>query len=299
LNRKLGWDDLQLVLAIFRAGTLSGAARALGVTHSTIFRRLGAVEQQLGVRLFDRFRDGYAATPAGEEAAQLAARFEGEVLGLERSLSGQDLLLSGTVRIATADTIGALLMPHLAALRRAHPDIALELTLSNAMANLTRRDADIALRPTADPPETLVGRRLSGIAHAVYGLAGADRAADPWIALDAALAETAIGRWLRRNVPEARIACRVDTLPALCDAARAGLGLALLPCYVGDRAAGLRRAAPEPLEDISSTLWLLTHEDLRRSARIRAVLDFLAQALAAERDLLEGRRPNRSAPDAA
>ncbi len=292
MHSQLGWDDLRLVLAIARAGTLSGAARALHVTHSTVFRRLGAIEQQIGVRLFDRFRDGYAATPAGESAAGLAARFEDEVLALERSLSGQDLRLSGVVRIATTDTLSTLLMPHLAALRQAHPAIRLALTVSNAMANLTRRDADIALRPVPDPPETLVGRRLCAIAHAVYTADApqADPPSGPWIGLDEALDATVIGRWLRRAIPDDRILCRVDALPALRDAARAGLGLALLPCYVGDATPGLRRAAPaEPL----SALWLLTHDDLKRSPRIRAVLDFLAQALLSERELFEGRRPLR------
>ena len=292
MHSQLVWDDLRLVLAIARAGTLSGAARSLGVTHSTVFRRLGAIEQQIGVRLFDRFRDGYAATPAGESAAKLAARFEGEVLALERGFSGEIQLLSGIVRIATTDTVGALLMPHLAALRHAHPDIRLELTVSNAMANLTRRDADIALRPVPEPPETLVGRRLSSIAHAVYCADPSlfDPAAGPWIGLDEALRATVIGKWLRQAVPDDRIICRVDALPALRDAARAGLGLAMLPCYVGDSAAGLRRVAPGALAEPRSALWLLTHDDLKRSPRIRAVMDFLAHALLPERDLLEGRR---------
>src|SRR5215470_2859780 len=109
------WDDLRLVLAVYRDGTLSGAARRLGVTHSTVFRRLGAVEEQIGVRLFERFRDGYSPTPAGETAAAVAARLEDQVLTLERKLSGQDLRPSGIVRIATTDTLAALVMRHLPA----------------------------------------------------------------------------------------------------------------------------------------------------------------------------------------
>jgi DNA-binding transcriptional LysR family regulator len=249
LHSKLDWDDLRLVLAIARAGTLSGAGRALAVTHSTVFRRLGAIEREAGVRLFDRFRDGYAATPAGESVAKLAAHFADEVLALERALSGQDLRPAGTVRITTTDTIGALLMPHLHGLRVAHPEIHLEITISNAMANLTRREADIALRPTLEPNDTLVGRRVSEIAHAIYGshqyllqAPSKNLAAHDWIGLDDALAGTVIGRWMRDNVSDARVACRVDALPALRDAAAAGLGLAMLRCYVGDVAGGLRRA---------------------------------------------------------
>jgi DNA-binding transcriptional LysR family regulator len=296
MHRPLDWDELRLVLAIARERSLSGAARTLGVRHSTVFRRLGATEQKLGVRLFERFRDGYAPTSAGEATASVAARVAEDVLSLERRLSGQDLRPSGTVRITTTDTVGALLTRHLSALRAAHPEIGLEIAISNAMANLTRREADIAIRPTPEPPETLVGRRIADIAHAIYGSPdylnrseNKDLSAHDWIGLDDALAGTAIGRWLRDNVPPVRLACRVDALPALRDVALAGLGLVLLPCYVGDMASGLRRVR-KTLPQPRSALWLLTHNDLRRTARIRAVMDFFANALAADRALLEGRR---------
>jgi DNA-binding transcriptional LysR family regulator len=296
------WDDLRVVLAVFRDGTLSGAARTLGVRHSTVFRRLGAIEAGMGVRLFERFRDGYVPTPAGERAAAAAIRLEDEVLALGRKLSGQDLTPSGTVRIATTDTLGAMLMRHLAAMRGLHPEIRVEVVFSNAMANLTRREADIAIRPTPDPPDFLVGRRVAEIAHAIYGspsyLArhdGRDLSAHDWIALDDALAGTVIARWMDNNVRPARVTCRVDALPALRDAAEAGFGLAVLPCYVGDLAAGLRRIAPRTPPEPRSALWLLTHDDLKRTARIRATLDFLAKALASERPLLEGKRALSSA----
>jgi DNA-binding transcriptional LysR family regulator len=290
------WDDLRLVLAVFREGTLSGAARRLGVTHSTVFRRLGAIEEQIGVRLFERFRDGYSATPAGETAAAAAARLEDAVLTLERKLSGQDLRPSGTVRITTTDTLGPILMRHLPAMRALHPEIQLEIAVSNAMANLTRREAEIAIRPTPDPPELLVGRRVADIAHAIYGSrdylsrhGGKDLPAHDWIGLDDTLASTAIARWMRENIRAAHIACRVDALPALRDAAVAGLGLALLPCYAGDPVAGLRRVTSKALPEPRLALWLLTHDDLKRTARIRATLDFLAKAFRSERALLEGR----------
>src|SRR5947207_5816057 len=170
MGRRLGWDDLRFILAVARTGTLSGAARALAVTHSTVFRRLQALERGLGVRLFDRARDGYSPTPAGDAAAALAARVEDEVLSLERRLSGQDLDPSGTVRVTTTDTIGlTILPPQIAALRAAHPQIRVEIAISNSMAALTRRDADVALRPTRDPPQSLIGRRVAGVAYAIYG----------------------------------------------------------------------------------------------------------------------------------
>ena len=293
------WDDLRIVLAVFREGTLSGAARRLGVTHSTVFRRLGAIEEQMGARLFERFRDGYVPTPAGETAAAAATRLEDEVLTLERRLSGQDLKPSGIVRITTTDTLGTILMRYLPAMRAAHPKIQFEIAISNAMANLTRREAEIAIRPTPEPPEILVGRRVADIAHAIYGSRAylsrhedKDLSAHDWIALDDALASTVIGRWIHENLRAAHFTCRVDALPTLRDAALAGLGLALLPCYLGDPASGLRRLTPKTLAEPRSALWLLTHDDLRRTARIRATLDFLAKAFASERALLEGRRTN-------
>ena len=298
----MNWDDLRVVLAIAQEGTLSGAARSLRVTHSTVFRRLGAIEGNLGVRLFERFRDGYSATPAGEAAAALAGRFASEFVALERRLSGQDLRPSGTVRIATTDTICTMLMRHVPALRLAHPEIHLEITISNAMANLTRREADVALRPVPGAPETLVGRRIADVAHAIYCSTAyiarhrnGDSNSYEWVGLDDTLATTVIGRWMHGNVRDARIAVRVDGLPAARDAARAGMGVALLPCYLGDEDDGLRRLMPATA--VRSVLWLLTHNDLKRTARIRAVMDFLGTALGSERALLEGRRyssPTRS-----
>jgi DNA-binding transcriptional LysR family regulator len=295
------WDDLRVVLAVSREGTLSGAARRLGVTHSTVFRRLGAIEKQIGARLFERFRDGYVPTPAGETAAETAARLEDEVLTLERRLSGQDLRPSGVVRITTTDTLGMILMRHLPAMRAVHPEIQFEVAISNAMANLTRREAEIAIRPTSEPPEILVGRRVADIAHAIYGSRAylsrheeKDPSAHDWIALDDALASTVIGRWIHENLRAAHITCRVDALPALRDAALAGLGLALLPCYLGDPAPGLRRLTQKTMTEPRSALWLLTHGDLRRTARIRATLDFLAKAFASERALFEGNQTKPS-----
>jgi DNA-binding transcriptional LysR family regulator len=286
---------------IKREGSLSGAARRLGVRHSTVYRRLGAAEKRLGARLFDRFRDGYAATAAGELAALCAARLEDEVLALERQLAGRDLSPSGVVRITTTDSLAPVVMRHLPAMRALHPAIQPEIAISNAMANLTRREADIAIRPTPNPPDLLIGRRIAEIAHAIYAADAylssgeSDPAKDwqrcEWIGLDDALADTVVARWMAATLPASRIACRVDALPALRDAALAGLGLALLPCYIGDLSPGLRRVMPQTQAAPRSTLWLLTHEDLKNTARVRATLDFLAQALNAERALFEGRMP--------
>jgi DNA-binding transcriptional LysR family regulator len=293
----LDWDDLRIVLAVAQDGTLSGAARSLSVTHSTVFRRLGAIERRLGARLFERFRDGYAPTPAGESVRVLAARFADEISALERQLSGRDLHPSGVVRITTTDTIGAILLPLLPQLRASYPDIRAEIAISNSMADLTHREADIALRPTPAPSDTLIGRRIVDIAHAIYASPNylsrhskRDLVGHDWIGVDDSLRSTIIGRWMHENVPNESVTCRVDALPALRDAARAGMGLALLPCYLGDAAAGLQRAARKLPAVPRSALWLLTHNDLKHTARIRAAMDFLATALRSQRTLFEGRQ---------
>lgn len=299
---RLDWTDLRHALAVAEAGSLAGAARVLGVNHTTVLRRVSGLEARMGVRLFERMPTGYAPTAAGEEVLAVARGMEATVAALERRLAGQDLRLSGTLRVATTDTLAlTVLMPHLAAFRAAHPGIELEVALSNAMANLTRRDADVAVRPADDPPEALVGRRVADIAYAVYGAAGylARHAelgrldAHPWVAPDDSLAATVTARWMRRVLSSTvSVACRLDSLLAVREAARAGLGLALLPCYLGDGASGLGRVGAGPRPEVRSTLWLLTHEDMRRTARVRAFTEFMAHALAGERDLLEGRRPS-------
>lgn len=296
--KRQGWDDLRLFLAVARAGSLSGAARELGVNHSTVFRRIGAFEGRIGVRLFDRPQGGgYTLTPAGEEMHDAALRIEDEVASLGRRLAGRDLRLGGTVRLTTVDMLALGLLPrHLAAFRTAYPGIEIEVVVSNEALSLTRREADVALRVADAPPEYLVGRRVGRLAFAVYGAAAVvqpgpadtDLRARDWIGLDSEHAPLA--RRFARFLPGVRPVYRANSVAAVIAAAKAGIGLAPLPCGLADTEPALRRVAPLP-EDFALDLWMLTHEDLRTTARIRAFLDFLAEALARERDLLEGRRP--------
>ncbi len=291
----LPWDDLHLVLTIGRAGTLAGAARALALNHSTVFRRLGALEARIGVRLFERFRDGYSPTAAGEEMIAVAARVDADVAAMERRLVGRDLRPSGLIRATTTDTLVEMVMPMLAAFRARHPEITLELAASNVLFNLSRRDADVAIRPSQDPPDMLVGRRVATVAFAIYGApaylkrkpARLPLEQHDWIAPDDSLAHIAPARWLDAALPAAHVVVRANSLVTLLRAACAGLGLALLPCYMGDGERQLRRLGG-PVQTLDSGLWLLTHPDLRRVARIRAFLDFMAPALARQVPLLAG-----------
>lgn len=290
------WDDLRVVLAVAEAGSLAGAGRRLGVSHATVFRRLGEIEARLGVALFQRARRGYVATVAGEEAAAAARRVEAEVLAVERRLAGRDLRPSGRLRVTTTDTLLAGVFAAVCArFREAYPEIILEVAVSNQLFSLSRREAEVAIRPATAPPESLVGRKVAVIAQAVYGtprlvrgLAKApDLAAAPWVGPDAAMAYAPLDRWMAAKGYDAACGLRLDTMLGMAAAAAEGAGLAILPCYLGDADPRLRRLG-DPVAELATDLWLLTHPDLRRVARIRAFLDFAAEAVKAQRTRLAG-----------
>jgi DNA-binding transcriptional LysR family regulator len=300
------WDDVRYFLAVARGGGLSPAARALGVNHSTVFRRVNALETRLGARLFDRLPDGYALTPAGEAMMADAVAVDEHITALDRRMSGQDHRLTGSLRVTTTDTIAhEILMPHLARFRTAHPSIDLELVIGNPVVNLSKREADVAIRPSLEPGSALVGRRISGLAMAVYGAEGymtqrgrprraTDLASHDWVAGDESLAHLPWSRWLAKRVKPARIVYRSNSLLDQICAADAGFGLAVLPCALANSRSGLVRLFP-PDPAFASELWLVTHADLRHGARVRAFLDFMAPSLMRERARLEGRIQRTSA----
>lgn len=293
---KLAWDDLRLILAIADAGTLSGAGCRLGMSHATVFRRLNQVEARLGVALFERSRSGYAPTLAGEEVAATARRVEGEVLEVERRVVGRDLRPSGTLRVTTTDTLlVGLLSPIFAAFRNAYADIALEVALSNAVFSLSKREADVAIRPCVTPPEMLVGRKVGVIAQAIYGRRDVvpadggdlDIHAVEWIGPDEHMAYRLLDRWMTEQGLDARCRYRVDSVFGMLAAACDGAGLAVLPCYLGDGDPRLVRWG-DTIPALATDLWLLTHPDLRKTARIRAFLDFIAKMVTDQKARLAG-----------
>jgi|SRR5262245_9016315 len=289
-------DDLRLVQAIAATGTLTGGARRLALDHSTAFRRLNAVEKRLGARLFERARDGYTPTEAGQAALDTAARMLDDLDDLERRLAGEDLRPSGIVRVTTTDTLVGLLSGMFVDLRAEQPDITIELIVANPFLTLRKRDADIALRPARTVPDTLVGRRVATVAVAPYAAPSylarqPDRtalAAHQWIGFEQSLSHLAAAQWIASNVAQERVVYRADSVLAVAAAARAGMGVAALPCHLGDADPALQRLRA-PFDDMAVPLWLLTHPDLKRVARIRCVLDFLARHIAERRDLIEGR----------
>lgn len=292
----LDWNDLRYVQAIARAGNIADAAEALRMHQSTVFRRLNAIEKDLGVRLFERFSTGYVATSAGEEFCQTAERIEADILKLDRKINGQDMRPSGVIRVTTNDILLKLLTPGFAALRQAYPEIELEVMVSAEVFNLAKRDADIAIRMTKQPPELLVGRRVGKIALAVYASKGYlkthpnlnNLSNHDWIGFDESLVNPDAS-WLKQAFPNIRFCYRINTCTGLLAAVKEHLGLAILPCYAADREPDLVQVHP-PIAELQKDLWILTHEDLRYVARVQAFIDFIASALAPQRALLEGQQ---------
>lgn len=304
----LAWDDIRLVAAIAAAGTLPAAATRLGLDHSTVFRRLRRIDDALGTPAFERGRAGYNPTEAGAEIAALAARIEEDRDAVLRRVAGRAPSPAGEVRIATSDALlSGLLLPLLAEFGTACPDVRLDLVTGNTALNLSRRDADVAIRASNSPPDTLVGRRVARIAWAPYAATppGAAPAHDaltaddaalfaadaPWVGFGDALSGLSAAAHLRAHLPdERRIAARFDTVGGLVAGVEAGLGRGLLPCFAAARRPALARLAT-PIDALATDLWLLTHPDLRQVPRVRVLLDFLAERLAALRPAIEGLAP--------
>lgn len=278
------WNDLEVLVAVAAAGSLSGAASALGVNHSTVFRRLNALERDLSARLFDRLPTGYLLTPTGERCLELARQAEEIIVSIEREIAGRDLEPSGVVRLTTAPNLARLVVPGaIAALRVSHPQILVEVSVGDSDYDLTRREADLALRATTQPPEHLIGQRLGELPWWVCSLRRkrsglpqdpAGLSESSLIGADRALMRLGVFQWLESNYKE-QIVARANDLSTMAALARAGVGLALLPHDQDEH--GLRRLFQVP--GIASELWLLTHPDLRPVRRIRTVWEAISEAV--------------------
>ncbi|MEO3415112.1 LysR family transcriptional regulator [Roseovarius sp. CAU 1744] len=290
------WDDIRYFLAVARSGSIRAAAAAIDVNHSTVSRRVDAFESRLGARVFERLPKGYFLTEAGEHILDLAQRIEADAMAVERRLAGRDANLGGILKVTLPNTVATkLIMPDLITFAEANPEIRLDLDVSLSMADLAWRQADVAIRISNDPPGNLVGRRLVKYARSIYAspdyLAERDLASSgglEWIGWNDAVENP---QWVRESpFPDAPVKhCVPNTLTHL-EAAKNGMGICMLPCFVGDTEPGLRRLPPGNTEP-DREIWLLTHEDLRNTARVRRFMDFMADAIISKRDLLEGRCP--------
>lgn len=288
LQSKLGLQDLETILALYRGRTLAGAAERLKVDASTVFRAIKRIEADVGGLLFDRGRQGYTATELGRVLASHAERIETQLEEAREAAFHQATTPSGVLRITLTDTLlHTVLLPVLARFAERYPDIRLELASTNVLVNLSQREADIAIRATNAPPEHLVGIRLGTMRSAVYGgigyLAGQPQGRHysemDWIALDDSLPDHPSQHWRRARHPQALPRHKVGNLLAVAGAVVNGLGVGVVPLAV-------MRDHPQvtmldgPLPELDIGLWLLAHPDTRYLGRMKAMFDFLRTAVA-------------------
>lgn len=296
--KNLSWDDFRLIKAIADVRSLPAAAALLGINHSTVFRRLGQIEEALGAKLFERHRSGYTLTTPGEEMVALAHRVDEDITAFTRKMAGREITPAGELRVTTNDSLLIhLLTPLFVKFRKACRDVRLDVVLANQELNLSKRDADVAIRATDNPPENLVGRRAATIAWALYGRAEEFPNSDAltqeslferdWVALGDNLATLKAVKFVHEHIAPERIGYRVNTVLGLAEAVEQGLGVGHLPCFIGDVRPGLARLG-SPIPEFSTGLWVLTHPDLRHSPRVRVFLDFLAEEIASQRKFIEG-----------
>ena len=296
--KNLAWDDFRLVRAVAMARGLPGAATALGVNHSTVFRRLGQIEEALGRKLFERHRGGYALTATGEDMVALAERFDDEINSFTRKIDGSEIVPEGELRVTTNDSLLVdVLTPIFAAFQRAYPKVQLDVILSNQSLNLARRDADVAIRATDNPPDTLVGRRVARVAWGLYCRAqdyprlkkmNDDQLfKERWVSLGDTLGQFKLVKYARAHVAPENTVYTVSTVLGLFEAIESGIGIGHVPCFVADSRKGLKRLSMLDNE-FGTDLWLLTHPDLRAAARVRVFLDFLAVEIGKLRPRIEG-----------
>ena len=294
---KLRWDDLQILKAVAEHGSANAAADALGLNHSTVLRRVNAFEDSQGVKLFERHHSGYRPTSAGAALLDAVNSIDRTVHGIQRSILGQDARLAGVVTLTTTDSIaGSVVTEKLPEFRKLQPDIIVNLIITNVRLDLTALDADISVRPSRNPPERLIGRRACGLAFGVYCPQSSRRKRtsdlariDKWLGIGGELENSPVGNWFEENVPNSAIVARANSFIVLRDMVSSGMGAAVLPCCVGDDCEGLR-SVTGPLPELETSLWVLTHPDLKKSARLSALSDFLVKALRADRARLEGRK---------
>jgi DNA-binding transcriptional LysR family regulator len=286
------WTDFHLVLVISREGSVAKACHVLGMTHSTLLRKLDTVETRLKTRLFDRGRSTYSLTTAGQLIAQAAQDFEPLASEAEAGAMGHDLRPSGQVRVSLASVVlNQLLPPVLGQFTQTFPDVQLALNATREHVSLRRREADVAIRISDAVPDWLVGRKVAEVQFRVYGLSDGGAAPKPvsvrqlarerrWIGFDQDASDLKFDRWLMQTVPDSSVALRVDDFNNALALVRNGLGIALLPTFV-------ERGTPDlvPLtgviKELKTPLWMLTHPDLKHAMRIQIMVRSFGPALAA------------------
>jgi DNA-binding transcriptional LysR family regulator len=306
-SKMIDWNDLRHLLAVAREGSTAAAARTLRVNQSTVVRRVAALEKALGLRLFDKKRDGYRLTSEGVVLVEEATAVEAAVLTLTRRASSLDSALTGLLRVTLPEGMAlGFIQPLLNAFHRQYRGIQVKLMIEDRYRDLGDGHADVALRAGPPGDDTLVGRKLTDAAWAVYGSRDyVDRCGIPacpedlnshrLIGFEDSIAHITAARWLQNIAPRGEIASRSNSILGLLFAVQSGFGLAMLPCLIGDPEADLVRVF-DPLPELKFGLWILTHRDLHKTPKVRAFFDFMAAEIEPFRPLLLGlTRQNKSA----
>ncbi len=281
------WDDIRYFLAVARMGSITAAARQLGVNHSTVSRRIDQMEKSLSVRLFDRFQSGYRISVAGHDILQLAEKMEHESVAIERQLKGRDLEPSGELTIATPDVTVLDLTALLVGFLEQYSSIKLRVIAGSSQSSLEHMEADVAIRLTSTPSDELVGKCIANLAFAPYAAKRylerkslnlqsdiATMAQYDWLDWEPERVSSLRESWRLENTSDINFILRTNAPNNMFQAARAGLGIAIMPCYIGN-------AEPDLVQlDIPGTkkhigIWLLTHKDLRSTKRVRLFIDYI------------------------
>ncbi len=288
----MNWDDMRLFLAVARTGSISGAGRHLGVQHSTVSRRMRQLEEKLGTRLIERKKTGYELTAAGDKIKLAAERMESEILSVDGSVLGKDTRLVGPLRVTAINNMASsILMPMFAAFSRQYPEVELHIIVSNTYASLAQREADVAIRLTNRPSDTLIGTRAITVASAVYGSRDylaevAKQGTQPkWLGVECCHFHRT---WTKQQCDgQTHTFYSDDTLLTLA-ALKQGLGVSYLPCFMGDAEPQLERVCePDAAHDLG--LWILMHPDLKSTARVLAFREFILDAVKQQATVFEGR----------
>ena len=290
-ENKMNWDDLKLFLAVARSGSISGAAKQLGVQHSTVSRRIRSFEEKLGTRLLERKTGRYELTQAGENVKEASSRIEREVLGVDGALLGKDSQQVGPLKVAALNNMAStVFMPMFASFSKGKPQVELHIIVSNIDASLSQREADVAIRLTNTPTDTLIGKRIVTVASSIYGSRSyidklRKEGGEPkWIGVDCCGFHKSWTKQLDGGRPHNFYS---DDTQLTHSALREGLGVSILPCFMGDADPLLARYCdPDPALNLG--LWLLLHPDLKRTARVLAFRDHMEQAILEKRNLFEG-----------
>ncbi len=292
----MNWDDLRLFLAVARNGSISGAAKQLGVQHSTVSRRMRQFELDLGARLIERKQGGYELTQAGKHVKEAANNIEREVLGVDGALVGKDTQMIGPLRVTAINNMASsILMPMFADFSKRHPLVKLDIIVSNLDASLAQRDADVAIRLTNSPSDTLIGKRIVTVASTIYGSRSyieklrQENREPKWIGVNCCKFHKAWTKQACGEQPHNFISD--DTLLTLA-AIKEDLGISILPCFMGDVDPALvRYCEPDPAYNLG--LWILIHPDLKRTERVLAFRDYMINAVNENKDLFEGKCSQR------